>query len=146
MDNIGIAWIVVIVACIIIEGLTISLTTSWFAVGALVAFLLYSLGANLIVQFIVFFAVSIILLVFTRPIVTKYLKIGRVKTNVEGLIGERAKVISKINNLNNEGAVKVRGQIWSARTVYDNEEIETDTVVFIKNVVGVKLIVSKDEK
>lgn len=145
MEYTGIAWIVVIVACIIVEVLTVSLTTTWFAIGAIVAFIFNSLGANEIVQFIVFFAVSIILLIFTRPIFTKYLKVGKIRTNVEGLIGEKAKVISKINNLNNEGTVKVRGQIWSARSLYDEEEIETDTVVSIKNVIGVKLIVSKNE-
>lgn len=144
MENMGIAWIVVMVACIIIEGLTVSLTTTWFAIGALVAFLSYSLGANIAIQFIVFFVVSIVLLIFTRPIFTKYLKVGKIRTNVEGLIGEKAKVISKVNNLNNEGTVKVRGQIWSARSENDEEEFEVDTIVYIKNVIGVKLIISKE--
>lgn len=145
MENMGIAWIVVMVACIVIEILTVSLTTTWFAIGALAAFLFYSLGADIVIQFIVFFVVSIVLLIFTRPIFTKYLKVGKIRTNVESLIGEKAKVISKINNLNNDGTVKVRGQIWSARSENDEEEFEADTIVYIKNVVGVKLIVSKEE-
>ena len=145
MENMGIAWIVVMVACIIIEILTVSLTTTWFAIGALAAFLFYSLGADIVIQFIVFFVVSIVLLIFTRPIFTKYLKVGKIRTNVESLIGEKAKVVSKINNLNNDGTVKVRGQIWSARSENDDEEFEADTIVYIKNVVGVKLIVSREE-
>lgn len=145
MENMGIAWIIVIVACVIIEVMTVSLTTTWFAIGALAAFLCYSLGANIAIQFIVFFVVSIVLLIFTRPIFTKYLKVGKIRTNVESLIGEKAKVISKINNLNNEGTVKVRGQIWSARSENDDEEFEVDSIVHIKNVVGVKLIVSNEE-
>ena len=145
MENIGISWMIVIVACIIIEVMTVSLTTTWFAIGALAAFLCYSLGASLAVQFIVFFVVSILLLIFTRPIFTKYLKVGKIRTNVESLIGEKAKVISTINNLNNVGSVKVRGQIWSARSENDEEQFEVDAVVYIKNVVGVKLIVSKQE-
>lgn len=144
MENIGIAWIVVIVACIVIEGLTVNLTTIWFAIGALVSFLFYSLGASIVVQFIVFFIVSIVLLIFTRPIFTKYLKVGKIRTNVEGLIGEKAKVITKISNLDNNGTVKVRGQIWSARSENDDEELEVDSIVYIKNVVGVKLIVGKE--
>ena len=145
MQNMGLAWIIVMIACIVIEGLTMGVATIWFAFGALTAFLAYSLGANLFVQVVAFLIVSIVLLIFTRPIVTKYLKIGKTKTNAEGLIGERAKVISKINNLNNEGSVQVKGQIWSARSLYDNLEIEKDAVVYIKKIVGVKLIVSKDE-
>jgi len=61
------------------------------------------------------------------------------------LCQEKAKVVSKINNLNNDGTVKVRGQIWSARSENDDEEFEADTIVYIKNVVGVKLIVSREE-
>ena len=121
------------------------IATIWFAFGSLIAFLAYSLGANLITQVTVFLIVSIILLIFTRPFVAKYLKIGKTKTNAEGLIGERAKVIARINNLNNEGSVQVKGQIWSARSLYDDIEIEKDAVVYIKKIVGVKLIVSKDE-
>ncbi len=143
MEYVGIMWIVVMIACIVIEALTVSLTTVWFAIGSLAAFLAYSLSANIAIQFIVFFAVSIILLIFTRPIFTKYLKVGKIRTNVEGLIGEKAKVVSKINNLNNDGTVMVRGQIWSARSEND-EELEVDTIVYIKNVIGVKLIVSKE--
>ena len=129
MENMGLAWIIVIIACLVIEGLTMGLTTSWFAIGALIAFLAYNLGASLLVQIISFLVVSTILLIFTRPIVTKYLKIGKTKTNAEGLIGERAKVISRINNLNNEGSVQIKGQIWSARSLYDNMEIEKDAIV-----------------
>jgi len=145
MENMGLAWIIVMISCMVIEGLTMGVTTVWFAFGAIIAFLAYSLGANLAIQITAFLVVSIVLLFFTRPIVTKYLKIGNTKTNAEGLIGERAKVISKINNLNNEGSVQIKGQIWSARSLYDIMEIEKDAVVYIKNIVGVKLIVSKDE-
>ena len=145
MENMGLAWIIVMISCVVIEGITMGIATIWFAFGALIAFLAYSLGASLMVQVIVFLVVSIILLIFTRPIVTKYLKIGKTKTNAEGLIGERAKVISRINNLNNEGSVQVKGQIWSARSLYDDIEIEKDSIVYIKKIVGVKLIVSKDE-
>lgn len=144
MENMGLAWIIIIIACVIIEVLTVSLTTTWFAIGALVAFICNGLGADIVIQFIVFFAVSISLLIFTRPIFTKYLKIGKVRTNVESLIGEKAKVISKINNLNNQGEVKVRGQIWSARSENDELEINAEDIVYIKNVIGVKLIVGKE--
>ncbi len=144
MENIGIAWIIIIIACVIIEVLTVSLTTTWFAIGALAAFICNSLGANIAIQFIVFFVVSIVLLIFTRPIFTKYLKVGKIRTNVESLIGEKAKVISKINNLNNQGEVKVRGQIWSARSENDELEFDTEEIVYIKNIIGVKLIVGKE--
>ncbi|QSX05064.1 NfeD family protein [Sedimentibacter sp. zth1] len=143
MENMGIAWVVVMVASLIIEGLTMGLVTMWFAFGALAAFITYSFGASLMVQIIVFLIVSIVLLIFTRPIAKKYLKIGKTKTNVESLIGEKAKVTSKINNLNYQGKAVIKGQEWTARSSYDNIEIEKDEIVCIKKIEGVKLIVEK---
>lgn len=141
----GWAWIIVIAASIVIECLTLGMVTVWFAIGGLAAYGLYILGAGLAIQIVLFIVVSLILLIFTRPVATKYLKIGKNKTNIDALIGQRAKVLTKINNLNNEGSVQVKGQIWSARALYEDEEIEKDAIVYIKKIEGVKLIVSKNE-
>ena len=66
------------------------------------------------------------------------------KTNVEGLIGEKAYVTEEINNIKSKGAVKLKGLEWSARSEND-EIIEADTEVVVKAVSGVKLIVCKAE-
>ena len=121
------------------------IATIWFAVGGLVAAIAYLLNAHLAVQIILFLVVSIGLLIFTRPLLNKYLQVGKVKTNVESLIGEKCKVITKISNLDNQGNVKVGGQEWSARSDDDNVLIDVDKIVYIKAVEGVKLIVSEKE-
>lgn len=141
--NMGIAWVIVVIASLVIEGLTLGLVTTWFAFGALAALIVYFFGASLFVQIIVFLVVSIVLLIFTRPIAKKYLKIGVVKTNVESLIGQKAKVTSKINNLSSEGKAVINGQEWTARAVNENEIIDKDEIVLVKKIVGVKLIVEK---
>lgn len=142
MEYIGWAWLIIIAACVIIEASTMGLTTIWFAIGALVAWFIYLTGASLQVQIVVFLLVSILCLVLTRPIAVKKLKVGRAKTNLDSLIGETAKVENTINNFNNEGYVKTRGQIWSARSE-DDEVIEKDELVVIKEIKGVKLIVKR---
>lgn len=135
-------WIIIAIVSAIIEGATLGLTTIWFAFGAVFAWIAQLIGFGQTTQIIVFLVLSTILIVFTRPIAIKYLKIGKVRTNADKYIGESGIVIEKIVNINNKGQVKVNGQIWSAKSL-NNEDIEKDTVVLIKEIKGVKLIVEK---
>ena len=145
MEYVGYAWLGLTVACVIIEAMTVSLTTIWFAVGALVAWLVHLTGLEIEAQIVVFLLVSIVCLIFTRPIAMKKFKVGRFKTNAESLIGWSFKVESRIDNINNTGTVKVNGQIWSARSL-DDRVIEKDEIVVVRNIVGVKLIVEKNKE
>jgi membrane protein implicated in regulation of membrane protease activity len=142
MEYIGWSWLIIIAACVIIEASTMGLTTIWFAIGALVAWFIHLTGLGLHVQIMVFLIVSIACLVLTRPIAVKKLKVGKNKTNLDSLIGETAKVETTINNFNNVGYVNLRGQIWSARSI-DDEVIEKDEPVVVKEIKGVKLIVKR---
>ncbi len=135
-------WLIVMVACIVIEAFTMGLTTIWFAAGALIVALLSLTGIGLTAQIIIFLLISILLLIFTRPVAVKHLKIGKEKTNFDTLIGEQAVVTTSINNLNNVGNVKIKGLIWSAESM-DGSQIAVDEVVYVKKIQGVKLIVSK---
>lgn len=137
-------WLIVFIALLVIEIATLGLTTIWFAAGALVAFLAAFIGFGVPVQVIIFLAVSIILLVLTRPIAMKYFNQERQKTNAESLIGQKAVVLEEINTLQATGRVEVNGMEWSAKTE-ESDRIEANTVVFIKGIQGVKLIVEKEE-
>ena len=66
-------WLGLMVLFLLVEAATAGLTTIWFAGGALIAFLAALLGGNLVIQVVVFVLVSLLLLVFTRPMVKKYL-------------------------------------------------------------------------
>lgn len=137
-------WLIVFVALLVIEIATLGLTTIWFASGALVAFLAAYIGFGVPVQVIIFLAVSIILLILTRPIAVKYFNQERQKTNAESLIGQKAIVIEEVNPLQATGKVEVNGMEWSAKTE-ESDRIEVSTVVSIKGIQGVKLIVEKEE-
>ena len=141
--TISLVWLAILLICIVIEIATLGLTTIWFALGALVAYFAALAGANIIVQVVVFLIVSIIALVFTRPLAMKYFnRSKREKTNAEGLIGKRAKVIEQIDNDRETGRVIVNGQEWMARTE-DEDIINIDEIVEILRISGVKLIVKK---
>ncbi len=134
-------WLVLLLVCIIVEFVTMGLTTIWFAGGALVAILAAVLHAPAALQVALFLAVAILLLIFTRPIAVKYFNKDRIRTNVESLIGKQAIVISEINNLEGIGQVTVGGQEWTARSKDENVEIPVGTVVVVCAINGVKLIV-----
>lgn len=142
MDLITI-WLIVFVACIVIEIASMGLTTIWFAGGALIAAVAAMIHAPLWLQIILFLAVSLILLYFTRPIAVKYFNKSRVKTNAESLVGRQAIVISEINNLQGIGQVTIGGQEWSARNVVEGETLPIGSVVVIRTISGVKLMVEE---
>ncbi len=141
--NLTTIWLVVFVACIAIEIITMGLTTIWFAGGALVAAIGAALGAPIWLQAVFFGAVSLVLLYFTRPVAVKYFNKDRVKTNVESLVGKQAVVISEIDNLQGIGQVSVNGQEWSARTVEEGITLTEGSVVIVRAISGVKLMVEE---
>lgn len=136
-------WLVLLIVLLVVEMATLGLTTIWFAGGAFVAILAALLNAPILVQIILFFLVSVILLVFTRPIAVKYFNRDRVRTNVESIVGRQGIVTGEINNLLGQGQVVINGQEWSARNADDGSVIPAGAVVTVVAVSGVKLMVSK---
>jgi len=144
MEVVG--WLVALVALVIIEISTMGLTTIWFAAGALVAILAAALGAPLFVQIALFLIVSVLMLVFTRPLAVKFFNNDREKTNVDSVIGKKGIVTGQINNLQGTGQVTLNGLAWTARSAQEDKVISEGSVVVIRDVQGVKLIVELDEE
>ena len=136
-------WIALFVVLLIVEGMTMGLTTIWFAGGALVAFILALFNVNIYVQVGAFLVVSVALLFGTRPWAKKYLSGKRYGTNYDGVIGKVAKVVEKVDNYNATGLVAVNGVEWTARAENDSDIFEPGTLVKVSNISGVKLIITK---
>ena len=147
MDYQMIAWIVVLILAVVIEIITMGLSSIWFAGGALVALIVAALHGPFWLQVIFFLVVSFLLLIFTRPIAVKYFNKDRIRTNAESIVGKQGIVLSQIDNLKGQGQVSVGGQEWSARSADDDQVLEERSVVEIVAISGVKLIckpVNKD--
>ena len=138
----AIYWLILFIALLVIEIITLGLTTIWFAGGALIAFVLAMLDVSPVLQWAVFCVVSLILLFATRPWAVRYFNNQKKeKTNVDSLIGKTAVVTSEIRNLEGKGEVFVNGLTWTARAEEDSLIIQEDTHVTVAAVQGVKLIV-----
>lgn len=141
-----ISWMVLLVVLVVVELATMGLTTIWFAAGALAATIAAACNAPLFIQIALFLIVSVLMLVFTRPVAMKYFNKDRTKTNAESLIGKKGIVTGEIDNLKGCGQATLNGMEWTARSEADDCIIPEGSVVIVKAIRGVKLIVVPQER
>lgn len=141
----GIMWLVILAVLLVIEIITLGLTTIWFAIGALAAFIATLFNAPMAVQIALFVAVSILLVISTRPLATRYLNNQTIKTNIDSLIGKVTTVVESIDNINAKGKVIINGIEWMARST-DGTAIPKGNLVEIMEIQGAKLIVAQKEE
>ena len=134
-------WLFLVILFTVIEVVTFGLATIWFALGALVMLFLSPLPIPFLWQILLFLIISSVLLIFTRPVAVKKLKVGREKTNTDSLIGEKALVIKDITEFE-KGLVKLHGMEWSARSV-DGSAIAKNATCRVERIEGVTLVVGK---
>lgn len=133
-------WIGIAVVFGIVEGATMGLVTIWFTVGAGAAALGAALDASIFIQVAIFIVVSLVLLIFTRPIMKQKLKVGREKNNVDQYVGEIGMVIEEIKPFH-QGRIKLKSLEWAA--VGDNPEVgvKEGQEVKVVRIEGVKAII-----
>lgn len=137
-------WVAVIAVSLVIEFSTMEMVSLWTAIGGAIALLLAALDVNIEIQLVVFFVVSIALLLGLRKIAVKYLlKNNKQKTGTDLLIGTTHKLKKAITS-ETRGSVKINDLDWSAITE-NGEELEEGTLVEILKIEGNKLIVKKKE-
>lgn len=134
-------WVAVTILCIVIETFTLSLTTIWFAISAFVMVFLAFTPLPFAAQLSIFVVLSLILLIFTRPLLKKKLNQKKITTNYERTIGQIAVVTRKITALE-KGTVKLNGMEWTA-TVKDDIVLEEGTKCIIEEITGVTACVKQ---
>lgn len=140
-----ILWLILLVLLVFIEAATVSLTTIWFACGALAALITAALGGNVWLQITLFFAISLLTLIFTRPLAKKWLLPKKEATNLDQIIGRPGRVTETIDNLSETGEVYIDGKAWTARSEKGSIIPEGTTVTAVR-IAGVKLIVNTTQE
>ncbi len=141
MDYLPYIWIAVMIVMAVFEGLTTQLVSVWFVIGALAAAIVSFFVPNFAVQFALFVGVSLVMLLVTKPFVSKIKRAKAEPTNADMNIGKTAIVIQQINNTESTGQVKLAGSTWTARTV-NGEVVEEGQKVIVQEISGVKLMVT----
>lgn len=140
----AIIWLVLMIAFIAMEAMTVQLISTWFAVGSLAAMIVSLLGAEVWLQILVFFTVSIVLLAALWPLARKHLKPKLVATNADALVSRICVVTEEIDPVEG-GRVKLGDVTWSARTE-SGKTIPVGSQVKILRIQGAKVFVEQVKK
>lgn len=140
-NNLPWLWISITIICIVIETFTMSLTTIWFGISAFVMVFLAFTPMPFIVQLFIFVVISLILLIFTRPLLKKKINKNKVATNYEQIIGKIAVVTKEITDME-KGTIKINGMEWTA-AIKEGEKLPEGSKCTIEEIVGVTVYVKK---
>jgi len=134
-------WILVAVICGAIEIFTVGFWFLWLAIAAVVVALLVQFGLlpTLEMQLLIFAIFTLLLIIFTRPLIMRFVKSNDKVSNVKALIGQHGITITPIVPMQ-FGQVKVNGEVWTAIA---EEELEENIRVEVIGIDGVKLLVKK---
>lgn len=136
-------WIGIIVLAIIVEIFTDQLISIWFVPSAIVATVLDFCDVRPVWQMLVFFILTAVGIILTKTVLVKYTKKSSCKTNIDAIIGEKCIVTERVDNYAGCGQAKINGQIWSCRSVNDEDVFECGDVLRVVAIEGVKLICKK---
>ncbi|MBP5602754.1 MAG: NfeD family protein [Treponema sp.] len=134
-NNLPWVWVAVTVICVVIETMTLSLTTIWFGISAFLMVFLAFTPIPFPAQLFIFVVVALVLLIFTRPVVKKKLNQKKIATNYERIIGQIGVVTKKITALE-KGSVKINGMEWTA-AVKEDITLEEGSKCIIEEIAGV---------
>ena len=144
MNLAAILWLVLLIVFLVVEAVTVTLVSLWFAAGALAALLVSFFGAAIWLQVLIFLAVSAAALAALRPMARKYIRPKITATNVDAVIGSTGLVTVAVDNVTASGQVKLGAMVWSARST-SGDPIPEGTLIKADRIEGVKVFVSPVE-
>lgn len=135
-------WFILGALLIITEMVTPSFFLIWFGIGALAAAGAAYLGAVAAVQWVVFLALSAVLVLCSRKFARQVSPSPASKHNIDEYLGETAVVLQRIDPVANTGMVRVKKEEWRADAP---EVIEEGALVEVTGSEGVHLKVKRKE-
>jgi membrane protein implicated in regulation of membrane protease activity len=139
-----IVWLIAACAFGVGEMLTTGFFLAPFAVGALLAAGVDAAGAGGVVPWLVFVLVSLLTLGIVRPIAKSHMHVPpQIRTGAAALIGRQAIVLERIVNDEGVGCVKIDGEVWTARSLDEDQVIEKGTRVHVMDIRGATALVAE---
>ena len=106
-------WLIAAVGFLVLEGMTFSMVSVWFAAGSAAALLSWLFHPPFKVQAVVFIVVSVLCLAAFKPL-TQRLRQKPTPTNGDRSLGREAKVPTPVS-AEETGRVRLDGVDWNAR-------------------------------
>jgi membrane protein implicated in regulation of membrane protease activity len=138
-DNQWVLWLALSVGLAAAELVSLDLILLMLAVGALGGAVAAAVHAPEILQVLVALAISLGMLTLVRPSVVRRLHRGpELTTGHAALVGKQAVVLETVDA--RSGRIKLRGQIWSARS-FDESVIAPGSTVDVYEIDGATAVV-----
>lgn len=137
-------WVAAALGLAVIEIATLDLIFVMLAAGSLAGALVSAAGGPLVLQVVVAGAVAVLMLALVRPVALRHLRQpSDLRTGVAALEGATAVVVERVDA--HDGRVKIKGEIWSARSYDPDRVIEPGTVVDVVRIDGATAVVLSTE-
>ena len=133
-------WVAIGIICIIIEIFTPGFLFLSFGIGAILTGLAALIIPSITFQVLTFAVLTLIIFMLSRKFSKKLISTNYEETNVKALVGKTGKVTQEIP-ANEKGYVKIGGEEWAAVSK-DNNRINKDTRITVKDIEGNKVIVT----
>ncbi|MGD9901604.1 MAG: NfeD family protein [Spirochaetales bacterium] len=137
-------WVAVIAISLIVEALSMDMTSIWFSVGGFVALILTAMSVSVDWQVIVFVLISGTLLLTLKKWAKNKLLTSKESTNMDLIKEKKFKLLTAITE-SEKGTLKYNDVIWNA-TSSDSAPIKEGEWVDVVEVKGNTLIVKKEGK
>jgi membrane protein implicated in regulation of membrane protease activity len=135
----AVVWLVAGLLLIAAEVLSGGFVLIMLGMGALVAAGFAELGATVWLDVAALAATTVALATVARPMLKRRLHTAHVLTNVDALVGDKAIVVNTVNA--HGGRIKLRGELWSARTFDETEVLEPGRAVTVMTISGATAVV-----
>jgi len=110
------------------------------AVAAVGAAITAGVGGGIVLELIVFIAVSLSSLAFLRPIARRHIRMPALtRTGTAALVGTKALVLQRVDA--NGGRVRIGGEEWSARAFFEGQTLEPGARVEVAKIEGATALV-----
>lgn len=134
-------WTIAAGALAVGEIFSLSFFLGPIALAAVLAAVAALAGAGTALQIVVFTLASAASLLVLRPIATRHLHTpAQLRTGTAALVGETALVLERVDV--DAGAVKLKGEIWTARSYDEDEVMEPGARVHVMKIEGATALVS----
>ena len=139
-----IIWLIAGVVAAVGEMLTLSFFLAPFAIGAMAGMVVSLVGGSLLLSLIAFTIVTCATFGLLRPVAKAHLtQPARGRTGTAALIGRTAIVLEEIVNDQSVGTVRLDGEVWTARSLEDDEIIPAGTRVQVIQIRGATAVVTE---
>jgi membrane protein implicated in regulation of membrane protease activity len=137
-------WILMAVIFAAGEVVSMGFFLAPFAIGALLGALADIAGAGATVAVLVFLLSSGLMFGLVRPIARRHLRTpAQLRTGTAALVGKTALVTQRVDNDASSGAVKLDGELWTARAYDDDDVFEAGRRVQVVEIRGATALVSE---